>query len=323
MFDPYSGYNFTPNFQLGTTGAFTPQPGMFAGGLSPSVRLNQAAQQALGGQPGATGNVDLTGLQRSRRQQASQMASDAVQSVLGGLQGAATTAKGVAQRVGAQIPPSAGAYARTGLGIAAAIPAAVAAAGEIQEGRPTGALAALAPAGLSMVGARLLGKGPVGTAAGLGLMGLGAILPGATASAAESVRQKVTGEPTKGKEGEFSTQMAMNRQLAELGVSQYRDQMGVYTSNIKDLSKFYADQDYYNLQRNMPLINQLKNADLTRQQALINTQGQNYAMLGALATAGQLATGAQAEAGANLRTALTSNPYAGSVLQAPSISYGR
>ena len=66
----------------------------------------------------------------------------------------------------------------------------------------------------------------------------------------------------------------------------------------------------------------MKNADLIRQQALMNTQGQQYAMLGTLATAGQLATGAQAETGATLRTALQTNPYAGSTLQAPAIRFG-
>jgi hypothetical protein len=41
-----------------------------------------------------------------------------------------------------------------------------------------------------------------------------------------------------------------------------------------------------------------------------------------LATAGQLATGAQAERGETMRTALRSNPYADSVMKAPQISFG-
>jgi hypothetical protein len=57
-------------------------------------------------------------------------------------------------------------------------------------------------------------------------------------------------------------------------------------------------------------------------QALMNTQTSNYAMLGTVATAGKLATGAQAEAGATMRTMLRNNPYAGSVMQAPNISFG-
>jgi hypothetical protein len=54
---------------------------------------------------------------------------------------------------------------------------------------------------------------------------------------AEAVRQSVTGKPTKGKEGEFSTQLAMAQQIGELGATQYRNQMGIYTSTQKDLSK--------------------------------------------------------------------------------------
>jgi hypothetical protein len=218
--------------------------------------------------------------------------------------------------------PQAGAYARGGLALAGALPAAGVAMEELQAGRSLGAVAALAPAGLSAVGAGLIGKGPIGTVAGLGLMGLGAILPGASASAAESTRQKLTGEPTKGKEGEFSTQMAMNKQLAELGTTQYRDNMGVYTSTIRDLSRDASNQAYLDLQRNIPLINQMKNADLVRQQALLNTQGQIQGQLGVLATAGALAQGAQAGNFALTQTALTSNPYAGSTVQAPAIRFG-
>jgi len=218
--------------------------------------------------------------------------------------------------------PQAGGYARTGLAVAGALPAVGTSFEELQAGRPLGAVAALAPAGLSVVGSRLIGKGPVGTAVGLGLMGLGAVLPGAAAQGAESVRQDVTGKPTKGKEGEFSTQMAMAQQMGELGATQYRNQMGTYTSAMKDLSKHYSDQAYYDLQRNVPIIEKMKNNELIRQQALMNTQGQLQSQLGVLATAGALAQGAQAETGATLRTALTAAPYAGSVLQAPQIRFG-
>ena len=218
--------------------------------------------------------------------------------------------------------PQAGAYARGGLAIAGALPAVGTSLEELQSGRPLGAVAALAPAGLSAAGAALLTKGPLGAVAGLGLMGLGAVLPGAAASGAESVRQEVTGKPTKGKEGEFSTQMAINKQLAELGTTQYRDNMGVYTSSLTDLSKAYSDQEYLNLQRNIPLINKLKNADLVRQQALMNTQNQGYMQQGVLATAGSLALGAQQNTAQLVNTALQTNPYAGSTIQAPQIRFG-
>ena len=218
--------------------------------------------------------------------------------------------------------PQAGGYARGGLAIAGAIPAVGESLEELQEGRPLGAVAALAPAGLSAVGAGLIGRGVPGTIAGLGLMGLGAILPGAAAQGAEATRQSLTGKPTKGKEGEFSTQLAMAQQIGELGATQYRNQMGTYTSALKDLSSHYSNQNYLDFQRHIPLIEKMKNNEVVRQQALMNTQGQLQGMLGVLATGGALARGAQAETGETLRTALTSAPYAGSVLQAPQIRFG-
>jgi hypothetical protein len=224
-----------------------------------------------------------------------------------------------------------GKYAVPAVAAVGAIPAVRESLSEINEGRPLGAVAALAPAGLSALGAGMIGRtgqamlgkgGVAGTAIGLGLMGLGALLPGAAASGAESARQKATGEPTKGKEGEFSTQMAINKQLAELGTTQYRDNMGVYTSSIRDLSKAQSDQDYLNLQRNIPLINKLKNADLVRQQALMNTQNQGYMQQGVLATAGSLALGGQQNVAQLTNTALQTNPYAGAIMQAPQIRFG-
>ena len=85
--------------------------------------------------------------------------------------------------------PQAGGYARAGLAVAGALPAFGQSFAELQAGRPLGAVAALAPAGLSAAGSALIGRGPLGTVAGLGLMGLGAVLPGAAASGAENVRR--------------------------------------------------------------------------------------------------------------------------------------
>ncbi len=86
--------------------------------------------------------------------------------------------------------------------------------------------------------------------------------------------------------------------------------------------QFAMDAEREQLQKLNPLIQKMRNAEMVRNQALMNTQASNYAMLGTVATAGRLATGAQAESGANLRTALTANPYSGSVMQAPNISFG-
>jgi hypothetical protein len=309
--NPYFLYGQNPaqNLQLGVTGAY--QPTAFGTNVSPSVRVS--------GQGAAPqGNVSLGGptppSAQDNLRNFMNRAGDVVGAVPGQVRGLVSKAK---ERF-----PQAGGYARGGLAIAGALPAVGQSIEELQAGRPLGAVAALAPAGLSAAGAALINKGPVGTVAGLGLMGLGALLPGAAASGAESTRQKITGEPTKGKEGEFSTQLAMQGKIGELGLTQYRNQIAVDTAATKDLTQFYSNQQFLDAQRMIPLVNQMKNADMTRQQALMNTQGQIGARLGILATAGALAQGAQAQTGETLRTALTSNPYAGSTIQAPAVRFG-
>jgi len=215
-----------------------------------------------------------------------------------------------------------GKYGTAAVGVASLVPGVTTALSELEAGRPTGALGALAPTALSAVGAGLLGKGGVaGTAAGLGLMGLGMLLPGATASGMEALKRKATGDPTTGKE-DFANQLARARQIDDLGTTRFRNNMGVITSNAIDLQKAISDQSYSDLQRKLPIINQLNNAALVRQQALLNTQNQGYLQQGMLATAGALAQGAQAETGATVRTALTSNPYANATMQAPQIRFG-
>ena len=144
----------------------------------------------------------------------------------------------------------------------------------------------------------------------------------AAADVAEKVKRGITKEPTAGKEEELGSQLAAAEKIAALQQQVSTNAMNAETQNMIALGKAFADQQYLNNQRNMPMINKMKDADLVRQQAMVNTLGNQYARLGTLATAGKLATGAQAEAGATLRTAMTANPYAGSVLQAPSISFG-
>ena len=74
-------------------------------------------------------------------------------------------------------------------------------------------------------------------------------------------------------------------------------------------------------QNNNPM-NVTDNASPAIQAASIyGDYSQNYMQMGVVATAGKLALGAQEQAGANLRTAMTANPYANSTMQAPSISY--
>jgi hypothetical protein len=305
----YSGYGVTPgNIQLGIQSP--------ASQLTPEQLAELQRIRGLGGQGNFTADVNV----------GAPTAPSLKQQVREGYQKGKQVAQETYQKgkQGAQdFLGKYGKYAPAAVGLASVIPGVTTALSEINEGRPTGALGALAPTALSAVGTGLtLVKHPLAQVAGYGLMGLGALLPGAAASGAESLRQKATGEPTKGKEGEFSTQMAINKQLAELGTTQYRDNMGVYTSNMKDLQKFNSDQEYLNTQRMLPIINQLNNAALVRQQALMNTQNQGYMQQGVLATAGSLALGAQQNTAQLVNTALQTNPYAGATIQAPQIRFG-
>jgi len=218
--------------------------------------------------------------------------------------------------------PNLGGYARGGLAIAAALPAAGTALKELEAGRPTGALAALAPAGLSAAGTALLGKGPVGTAVGLGLMGLGAVLPGASAQAAESVRQGVTGKPTKGKEEEFSTQLAMRGQIMNQNLDALNRDYALQLQATKDLTTFQNEAMLQQYKAMAPELEKAKMNDFARYQTAMALQGQIQGRLGTLATAGAMAREGQAGNYALTQTALTTNPYAGATLQAPQIRFG-
>ena len=197
---------------------------------------------------------------------------------------------------------------------------------ELQEGRPVGAAGAVVggvgAAGIGYGIANML-PGAYGKVAKAVLPVLGGLI-GAPAGAqgAEYAKRKITNQPTKGKEGELGSQLAAREQIFGQNLSQLERTAGVQLSNIRDLTQFYMTAEREQMQKMNPLIQKMKNAEMIRSQALMNTQASNYAMLGTVATAGRLATGAQAESGATLRTALTSNPYAGSVMQAPNISFG-
>jgi hypothetical protein len=72
----------------------------------------------------------------------------------------------------------------------------------------------------------------------------------------------------------------------------------------------------------LPIQERTMRNQLVNQQALMNTQSAAYQQLGRQAGMFKLAGQGMAEAGATLRTAISQNPYAGSTIQAPSISFG-
>ena len=213
-------------------------------------------------------------------------------------------------------------------GATLALPSAAEAMGE---GRTLEAGATLAgAAGVGALTDRLSrGMGTRNPLARLGIQAAGAvvapILGQGAGQVAENVKAGITGKDPAGKTSRAATRAQMLDDAEVMAEVQRRfgaAALEPYIAANKDLMQHALNTQYQNDRRYEPLINRMKNADMVRQQSLMNTQASNYAMLGTVATAGRLATGAQAEAGANLRTALTSNPYSNSVMQAPNISFG-
>ena len=153
-------------------------------------------------------------------------------------------------------------------------------------------------------------------------MGLGAILPGAAAQGAEAARQKLTGEPTKGKEEEFSTQMAMRGQLMNQNLDALDRSMATQLQATKDLTTFQNQAMLQQYKAMAPELEKAKMNDFARYQTAMALQGQIQGQLGTLATAGALAQQGQAGNYGLAQTALTNNPYAGSTIQAPQIRFG-
>ena len=175
--------------------------------------------------------------------------------------------------------------------------------------------------GSAAIASQLL-KGPLpakiaGVAVGLG----GGLLSGGLGQMAERTKAAATGQEIAGEPGSASAARGRRKKDAATDLEIYNQAMSAQNQNFLQLLGAMNDQEITMMQRQMPLINQMKDRELARNQALMNTMTGNYARLGMLATAGKLATGAQAERGATMRTALQSNPYAGAIMQAPNISF--
>jgi hypothetical protein len=99
----------------------------------------------------------------------------------------------------------------------------------------------------------------------------------------------------------------------------YGTMMGMTTSNMKDLTQFQNDQEI-NMQKSMlPITTKLANDQLTRAQAMVNTQNNAYLQQMAVGAQANLALGAQRERGATMRQVLATNPYT-VALSSPNIS---
>jgi len=280
--------------------------------------------------------VGTTGQPRGRRARAQQQLQDVVQQLQ---TGAGTAVEGLQQKAA-----GAGEYIRTkpmraglrgGLagGALMAIPS-------LMEGRPAEAAGGLigstagGAAGAALGSALLPGVGTV--IGGLAGSALGGMLGGNVAEGAVSA---YTGKPPTGKLGpeipqppryietplgrinlnDAAAQEDFMNRNQKRQLDYYGTMMGMTTSNLKDLTQFQNDQEI-NMQKAMlPITTRLANDQLTRAQALINTQNNAYIQQMTVGAQANLALGAQRERGATMRQALATNPYV-VALGAPNIS---
>jgi hypothetical protein len=269
--------------------------------------------------------LGIPGLEDYNQQNMGARARTMVDGLLGG---ASQRAKQVSDRLGSAYGANNILASRASLlgGVTMALPSASEAMGE---GRTLEAGATLAGAAGTGAIVDRLSRGVKNPLARLGIQAAGSVVAPVIGQGvgqiAENTKAGITGKDPAGKTSRAATRAQMLDDAEVMAEVQRRfgaAALEPYLAANKDLMQHSLNVQYQNDRRYEPLINRMKNADMVRQQALMNTQTSNYALLGTVATAGRLATGAQEQAGANLRTALTSNPYAGSVMQAPNISFG-
>jgi len=166
--------------------------------------------------------------------------------------------------------------------------------------------------------------GPVGAAIGttLGAMAGGALV-GGTKAALDKTPQAVS-IPTPFGDlplNSSAQQLKYYQQLSELGQTQERNALQTRVGATIDLTKKLNDEDLRARQAQFSILQAEQNADLTRAQALINSQNNAYQQQMVLGGAINLTLDAQRERGAFMRQAIATNPYV-TALAAPTIGIG-
>jgi hypothetical protein len=144
------------------------------------------------------------------------------------------------------------------------------------------------------------------------LAGVGAAgLTGAIASLPGKAAEAITGQSQREREA-GQTPGIIPGQSQGVGLSNLSGEQ----KQIADLARLMGvDIPAQQAAALMPYANQMKNADMQRQMQLNQQLGQLTGALNRQQYAFQLAGGAQSQAGENLRTMMTSNPYASSTFR--------
>ena len=209
------------------------------------------------------------------------------------------------------------------------------------QGDPMGALAGglgsltggVSGMGIASLASKLPLPGPLGAALRFGLPIVGSLIGGGVAEqAAGAFGAKATEagqRPGAGPDVEVGgvplTETAATRKQHEFDRQQqlqYIQQIGGAEMALsKELLGYMMTQEIEQEKAMLPLIERMKRIQLTNAQSMLASETAAYQQMGRQATMAKLAIGGQQERGATMRTVLSQNPYMGSVIQAPNISF--
>jgi hypothetical protein len=209
------------------------------------------------------------------------------------------------------------------------------------QGDPMGALAGglgslaggVGGMGIASLASKLPLPGPLGAALRFGLPIVGGLIGGGAAEQAAGAfgakAQEAGQRPGAGPDVELGsvpmTETAATRKQLEFARQQQLQDIqqigGAEMALNKELLGYMMTQEVEQQKAMLPLMERMQRTQLTNAQSMLASQTAAYQQMGRQATMGKLAIGGQQERGATMRTALSQNPYMGSVLQAPNISF--
>jgi hypothetical protein len=183
-------------------------------------------------------------------------------------------------------------------------------AGEIGGGLLGAKLAGGIASGLEAAG------GTRGRLAGAGVRALGGLIGGGIGGGVAGSAANAAGAGAQGLVNAVTGQRREQGQSGLTGGGVGLDQLSGEQKQIAELARLMGVEiPAQQAAALMPYANQMKNADMQRQMQLNQQLGQLTGALNRQQYAFQLAGGAQSQAGENLRTMMTSNPYASSVFR--------
>jgi hypothetical protein len=183
-------------------------------------------------------------------------------------------------------------------------------AGEIGGGLLGAKLAGGIASGLEAAG------GTRGRLAGAGVRAIGGLIGGGIGGGVAGSAANAAGAGAQGLVNAVTGQRREQGQSGLTGGGVGLDQRSGEQKQIAELARLIGvDIPAQQAAALMPYANQMKNADMQRQMQLNQQLGQLTGALNRQQYAFQLAGGAQSQAGENLRTMMTSNPYASSVFR--------